>query len=279
LVTQLNAFFDFILTSEHMDILAEYSKAGRTLSYGQRIGTATISNSEPGTVVATGGREVTDAQIQTQLQTWINAGTIHAVTTNTLYFVYLPPNVVSILGTDRSCTQFCGYHNHNGNIFYAVEPFITCAGCNFGTILDSLTKVSSHELVEAITDAALNAWFRDTDGEEIGDICNGTSGRLGGFLIQAEWSNANGACLFTPASPWRHLGKIHGHPLEADFDCSGLGNAARSVTTADVDGDGRSEVVIQIDAAGSGGNDFWVMKFNSASGSWAHLSPIGGHPL
>jgi hypothetical protein len=28
---------------------------------------------------------------------------------------------------------------------------------------------------------------------------------------------------------------------------------------ADVDGDGRSEVVVQIQARGSGRNDFWVM--------------------
>src|SRR3954451_3062170 len=83
---------------------------------------------------------------------------------------------------------------------------------------------------------------------------------------------------FTPAH-WQHLSPIPGHALEADFDCSGLPNGARSVSVGDVDGDGRAEVIVQIDAAHSGGNDFWVMKFDLASGNWQHLSPIPGHAL
>ena len=48
---------------------------------------------------------------------------------------------------------------------------------------------------------------------------------------------------------WQHLSPIPGHPLQADFDCSGLPNAGRSVSVGDVDGDGRAEVIVQIDAA------------------------------
>jgi hypothetical protein len=103
-------------------------------------------------------------------------------------------------------------------------------------------------------------------------------------VIQIDAAGSGGndfwVMKFNPAThSWAHLSQIAGHPLQADFDCSGLGNAARSVRAADVDGDGRAEVIIQIDAAGSGANDFWVMKFNPATHSWAHLSPIGGHPL
>jgi hypothetical protein len=78
---------------------------------------------------------------------------------------------------------------------------------------------------------------------------------------------------------WQHLSPIPGHTLQADLDCSGLPNAGRSVSVGDVDGDGRAEVIVQIDAAHSGGNDFWVMKFDPAAGSWQHLSPIPGHTL
>ena len=78
---------------------------------------------------------------------------------------------------------------------------------------------------------------------------------------------------------WQHLSPIPGHPLEADFDCSGLPNAGRSVNVGDVDGDGHGEVIVQIDAARSGGNDFWVVKFDSVAGNWRHLSPIPGHAL
>src|ERR1700742_2570825 len=70
-----------------------------------------------------------------------------------------------------------------------------------------------------------------------------------------------------------------GAALQADFDCSGLPTRGGTVSGGDVDGDGRAEVIVQIDAANSGGNDFWVMKFDPESGSWRHLSPMPGHAL
>ena len=90
---------------------------------------------------------------------------------------------------------------------------------------------------------------------------------------------AQSACIYPPPPVWRHLSPMPGHALQADFDCSGLPNRARTVNVGDVDGDGRSEVIVQIDAANSGGNDFWVMKFDPESRSWAHLSPMPGHAL
>jgi hypothetical protein len=155
-------------------------------------------NAGPGTL--TGGvRTVSDTHIQQALQGWIAVGTAPANTANTLYFIYLPPDVVSTLGTDKSCVQYCGYHSHiNGTVFYSVEPYLACAGCTFGSVFDSLTKVGSHELCEAVTDPALNAWWDPTTGDEIGDICNTSTLRLGGYLVQAEWSNAQAGCVAAP---------------------------------------------------------------------------------
>jgi hypothetical protein len=91
--------------------------------------------------------------------------------------------------------SFCGYHEHIENVYYAVIPFVNCAGCVFpGEILDTLTEVCSHELAEAVTDPELNAWW-DPVNDEIGDICNRHAARLGGFLVQTEWSNAEQACV------------------------------------------------------------------------------------
>jgi hypothetical protein len=124
---------------------------------------------------------------------------VPVTTANTLYFVYLPPDVVSTLGSDQSCTQHCGYHNQvGGTVFYAVEPFVTCAGCSAGQILDTQTKISSHELFGAITDPALDGWFDSNTGDEIGDICNADTGKLGGFTIQSEWSQDQNACVVAP---------------------------------------------------------------------------------
>jgi hypothetical protein len=201
LATQLDGFFDFILTSEHMDLLAEYSTATTTIQHGTRLPSVRIANSEPGTIVG-GQRQVTDAQIQSSLQGFIANGTLPATTANTLYFIYLPPGVVSILGTDQSCSGFCGYHNHIGGVRYAVIPFANCSGCVFpGQFLDTLTEVSSHEFAEAVTDPALNAWWESGVGDEIGDICNRQTTRLGGFLVQTEWSNAQNACVIAPVAP------------------------------------------------------------------------------
>ena len=199
LAAQIDQFFDFILTSSHLDMLAQYGTAAAPIGHGRRVRSVGISDSEPGTATAT-GREVTDAQIRQALHGWIANGTVPATTANTLYFVYLPPNVVSIMADGKkSCSAFCGYHNANGNVFYAVIPYATCNGCVFpGKFLDTITEVTSHELVEAITDPALNAWWDPASGNEIGDICNRQTQRLGGYMIQTEWSNAQSACTFMP---------------------------------------------------------------------------------
>jgi hypothetical protein len=200
LVPQINQFFDFILTSSLIDLLSEFSVPSQTIGHGRRTGSTTIATSTPGRVVAGGGREITDAGIKRALRRWIDAGTIPSPTGNMLYFVYLPPGATSVLQGDRSCQIFCGYHGHVGKtIFYAVEPYLTCQGCTFGQVFASLTKVSSHELCEAITDPASDGWFDDAPpNNEIGDICNANVQQLGGFTIQGEWSNAANACRIQP---------------------------------------------------------------------------------
>jgi hypothetical protein len=201
LPAQVDGFFDFILSSSVIDLLGEYSLPGKNIGHGSRIGSVKITNSEPGTTTAS-GRLVTDAQIQTALQGWINAKTVPAVTANTLYFVYLPPNCVSDgpSGNGASCKQFCGYHDSFGSgIYYAVIPFANCSGCVFpGNFLDTLTEVSSHELCEAITDPTLGTWWDPNSGNEIGDICNRQTVRLGNYLVQTEWSNSQTSCSIGP---------------------------------------------------------------------------------
>ena len=85
---------------------------------------------------------------------------------------------------------------------------------------------------------------------------------------------------FNPVSvAWSHLSPIPGHGMEADFDCSALDYAAWRVIAGDFDGDGRDEVAVAPFVLGTAGNDFWVMDFNPAAGSWSHLSPIPGHGM
>ena len=49
--------------------------------------------------------------------------------------------------------------------------------------------------------------------------------------------------------------------------------AARFAVAGDFDGDGRDEMAIAQDTAGTRGNDFWVMDYDPATRRWSHLTP------
>jgi hypothetical protein len=189
-ITKISQFFDFILTSQLLDQLGEYSVAGQTIGHGSRIGTTVITSPDP-------GASVDDSAIQQMLQQEINAGTLPAINSNTLYFVYLPDGVQVVQGGSASCQAFCGYHDTFGsNVYYAVMPFPGCSGCTGGlAVFDALTSTSSHELCEAVTDPIPGqGWYDDNNGE-IGDICAWKTRTLGGYTIQLEWSNQAVACI------------------------------------------------------------------------------------
>ena len=189
-MAKVNQFFDFILTSQLMDQLGEYSVAGKTIGHGSRVGTTVITSPAP-------GASVQDSAIQNLIQQEISAGTLPAANANLLYFVFLPDGVQVVQSGGASCQVFCGYHDSFGsNIYYAVMPYPGCAGCTGGlAAFDALTSTTSHELCEAITDPIPGqGWYDDNNGE-IGDICAWKTKTLGNYTVQLEWSNRAGACV------------------------------------------------------------------------------------
>jgi len=86
LASKLDGFFDFVLTSELMDQMGDYSVAGKTIGQGSRVGRTVLTSPAPKTVV-------TDAGIQHLLRQRLADPTsgFPAADVNTLYFVYLPP--------------------------------------------------------------------------------------------------------------------------------------------------------------------------------------------
>jgi hypothetical protein len=189
LVAALNKFFGDILVSPLIDQLSEYSVSGQTIGHGEFIGSKVITTNAP-----TGS--ISDSAIQKSLKNWIVTKTVPVNDSNTIYFIFLEPGVVSVMGGSRSCQSYCGYHNDAGTIYYAVMPYPGCAGCLGGlSTLDALTATSSHELCEAITDPVPGTgWYDDTHGE-IGDICAWQFKEVAGHKVQLEWSNKRNKCV------------------------------------------------------------------------------------
>ena len=189
LINRLNDFFKKILVSPLITQLNEYSVPGQTIGFGSLLGTKKITANAP-------VGSITDSAIQTQLKRWIRAGTVPKPNKNTLYFIYLEPGIVSIMGGSKSCQSYCGYHNHIVKTYYAVMPYPTCNGCLGGmNVLDALTGTSSHELCEAITDPIPGGGWYDNVNGEIGDICAWSFKTVAGYKVQLEWSNLQHACV------------------------------------------------------------------------------------
>ena len=195
----LDAFFGDLVAGAYIDLFAEYTVPGYTITRGSYLGSVVIGP-DPGAQVA-------DADIQAQIQQRLAAGTIPARDSNTLYLVMLPSGTVVQEGGSLSCQTFCGYHDAildaSGNplAYYGVLPYPDCVGCASaadGTSLsqfDALTTVSSHEVAEAITDPVPGSgWYDDANGE-IGDICAWQTAPLDGYVVQQEWSNAANSCV------------------------------------------------------------------------------------
>ena len=189
LMKRLNSFFADILVSPLMDQMAEYDVPDQAIGHGSLLGTGVISAAAP-------MASVTDSAVRAELKRWLDAGQVPKRTKNTLYFIYLEPGVVSILGGARSCQSYCGYHNNSGDAYYAVMPYPSCDSCLGGlSAFDALTATSSHELCEAITDPVPGSgWYDDVHGE-IGDICAWSFKQVAGYTVQLEWSNRENRCV------------------------------------------------------------------------------------
>jgi hypothetical protein len=213
----MSAFFKGILGSAYFTWLnSNYKTATQTVGTGTFGGDYSITPS-----AANNGATIDDTKIQAELVAQINAGHLPAPTANSLYFIYFPKGKKITQGGSPSCAAggFCAYHGTiksastpGGYVYYAVMPDnSTGSGCDSGcgnsTPYNNWCSVSSHELIEAVTDPAVGvatvyasplAWYNKTYGE-IGDICNAQQGSVVGtdgvtYTVQKEWSNSTNTC-------------------------------------------------------------------------------------
>ena len=189
LMQRLNDFFDYVVTSPLIDQLSEYDVRDYTIGHGKRVGEIVLTAAPPA--------NVSDAAVRALLKDQIASNPAFVQPSpNTLYFVFLPPGVTSQLQGSSSCVNFCGYHDNDGGMYYAVMPFPDCDGCLASRAqFDALTTTSSHELCEALTDPIPGqGWYDDSNGE-IGDICAWQTKQIDGYTVQLEWSNTQRKCV------------------------------------------------------------------------------------
>jgi hypothetical protein len=213
---QLENFFATVTNSPYFDWLAEYDvpQPGVPATTAYSINRGSWSSSFQDSTPSNSSKTLSDSDIQQELRNRVDAGTLTS-DADTLFMIYFPQDYTVVAPSgEQSCTGFCGYHwsttsTAGAPIRYGVIPDVTQTPCRGGcgnspTQFDNLTSVSSHEMIESVTDpdVALSqmGWYNNLCGE-IGDQCNTQQGTVAGLTVQLEWSNKYNKCMVTPDSP------------------------------------------------------------------------------
>jgi hypothetical protein len=239
---QIDTFMSTIVGSDYMSMLGEYG-----VGKGKFAGRDMVDRaSAPAT-----GTSVNDYQIQYMLSQEILNNKAPKESGSQLYFVYLPPNVLSQNDTAKNAPPYgnVGHHTsfviENGpiyeTVYYAVitnpvgQFAVNWAAQNGLSNFQGQTEVTTHELSEAVTDPVVGKTWTGSSGE-IGDLVNFQYVTFDGYTVQKEWSQFWGKGIAqtrdTPGSVsnpgairagsiW-NLGKqSNGETLEAGFDAGG----------------------------------------------------------
>jgi hypothetical protein len=221
-------FFNAVGSSEYFDWLTEYNTTinavGGQQGTHQVIGHASFLGEKTiAPAAANNGPTIDDTNIQAELQAELTSGALPAPVTDghnnvdTLYGLYFPQGKTLTLGTSVGGQPggFCAYHGTilwNGlSVPYMVLPDFAdpTAGYSTGCGADSnlfhdFTSVTSHELVESVTDTEVGfastfgpplAWYDQVNNAEIGDLCNQQQGSIAGYTVQTEFSNQANNCI------------------------------------------------------------------------------------
>jgi hypothetical protein len=175
-----------MLASSYMAGLAEYQGIGR----GELRGSKVLSSSEP-------PNDFSDDDVRQLVRDQISADTIPGpdASNQTLYGVVMPP------GVKPEYAAWEGAHNSDGGDGHGIHY----AWFANSDSLNGLTRIMSHEIVEAATDPEGEGFLgsRGTCSQEgwceIADICTAT-GVVDGVTVQSYWSDKAGECVVPTGS-------------------------------------------------------------------------------
>jgi hypothetical protein len=245
-VAKIGGLYATLVSGSFMHLVSEYSTPTQTIgSYGTVAGTFTITPNNTNTTL-------TDADIYTELAQQIAAGNLPPADANTVFMVHLPPGVgINDPRIGVSCVPngFCAYHKSNGPIIYGLIPDFSLGGCAPGppgctqccgdrTAFENVSMVSSHELMEAVTDPKpfdQPAWINVLAGE-IGDLCNFSAHGESAFttVVARDGTIYQGQKGFSNAAYLAHMGTPVGcvdYPTtlccnDAQTNCTWLANGS-----------------------------------------------------
>jgi hypothetical protein len=194
----------------------EYSLPGQRLGPGAYAGGVVVRES-PSPVI-------TDRGLEDFIQAQITSGVVPRADDQNVYAVFLPPGI-KIQGEDHAV----GYHTRSFHGFYEIMVHFDSYG---GDSVDRTVAgiIYSHEMAETITDPGLDAWYDSATRDEIADVCQQHLTTAGKYVIQQEWSNAEGGCTGerdVPLAPGAG-GVCPSGTSQKGGDCIALASAASS---------------------------------------------------
>jgi hypothetical protein len=207
LVQQTDGFVQYFVTSPYVDVLKQYNVSDGTFAGND--------------IVADGSRQtISDGQIQSILNSEISSGKLSAPSANSLYIFFTAPGTVVTDGGQNSVHDFAGYHSvftdeAGASVYDAVIPSPTGNVANVPlTTSQQETVILSHEISEAMTDPDTQTGWFDRRLGEIGDIAAGQVGQLGGYEVQAVWSQVDGQIVL-PSGASNSSVQVNGVPVHA----------------------------------------------------------------
>ena len=124
---------------------------------------------------------------------------------DSLYMVIMPPGTVDqdMNGFVSGQHSYTTYHAQNASLQMSAKDNLFYGWVLGYPTLDDVTRLFSHELVEACTDPVSDTGVVGDPGScssafslcEIADVCEGTSGPINGVNVQGYWSEIDGQCI------------------------------------------------------------------------------------
>jgi hypothetical protein len=274
-VTSMDQFVSDLATGGYWGGLGQYGVGGASLQGHAVINMKTF----PTPNSQNPGQAFSETQMQSQLIAWLDQGVVTPKPAgseeNLVYLIVAPSDTTLSLGGTTG--GFCGYHQHGKyNASTSRDNLIwgTVQGYSKATtgqaFVDSISYCVSHELSEAFSNPDGQGYFNDSNGCEIGDICEAAA--TGGIItvpyktwqVERYWSNMDAQCISGPSKRWQFAGNSKGF--------GDLIDGSHPIWIADFTGAGHAQVMFYY----KGDGNWWLGSMVNGQLNWSLVNQSAG---